>query len=473
MASSLGAQAMDQLWWRCRRGVHASCTTTGRLGSNHRCTSTSPSERSSWSFQQNFLPASYVFPSVGGYDEHVSAFMNTKKMQVRECHWDTHKAMQEGTRELDQHGRAFSRSLPWQKYKLKEFPMEQKWRHKFEVTLLDEIPTLPLDKPDVWWTAAATIKPSFYEEQHHQGATQQLHSGGSGTARSFQPSKRVGSPTRQLPWEWRYLKGADRAQHESIDDSEASEIKISLDQMWHPEEKSDYGTTNAQRRWRGMVSNFERRFFTNDPSKVGTQSGKFVNVSKNLRAFSHYFSAYMGGFLIASHIPQTWIRRYHRFFFVGRLKKRAFSQSQQVDAGPWLPQCVQPPEQAAEYYYGRGAREASDWEMTAHFLGSRDLPRVNAEMEKFSAAGSNDPSGSTVKLEPKTEQVESTSSQPCVQLTPAPAPPSPPPPPPVVDPRAGYGQSAWSQQSWGNQWWSSSQDAWNSWGSQSGWHQQW
>ena len=167
--------------------------------------------------------------------------------------------------------------------------MEQKPRHLFEVTILDEIPTLPLDQPDIWWTGAASTKPSFYDGQHKKDGTQQLPSGGSGAARSFQPSSRVGSPTRQLPWKWRNLKAPDRAKHASIDDSEASEIKISLDQMWHPLEQSDFETTNAKRRWRYLVSNFEHRFFTNDPDKVGTHSGKFVNVSKNLRAFSHSF----------------------------------------------------------------------------------------------------------------------------------------------------------------------------------------
>ena len=252
------------------------------------------------------LPASYVFPSVGGYDEHISAFMNTKKAAVRECYWDTYKAIQQGTREFDQHGRAFSRSLPWQKYKLKEFPLEQKYRDKFEVVILDEIPTLPLDQPDIWWTAAATIDEAFYEEAQQQHSTTKGASKGSGVARSFQPSKRPGSPTRQLPWKWRKLRGAAEPQHASIADSDASQIKISLDQMWHPHETSEFKTTNAQRRMRNNVSNFERRYFTNDPSKVALHS-VCCFVSKNIRASTIYFSSYMGRYSIASHIPHTGI----------------------------------------------------------------------------------------------------------------------------------------------------------------------
>ena len=215
------------------------------------------------------LSASYVFPSVGGYDEHISAFMHTKKALVRRCDWDSFSAVQEGTRELDQHGRAFSRSLPWQKYQLKEFPLKAKKRHTYEVTLLSEIPTLPLDEPDVWWTAAATVEPSFYEGEDKKRGTKKWVPKGGVAGRSFQPSKRVGSPTRQLKWRWRKLKGTDKPQHPSIDELSAGQIKISTEQLWHPAEQSEFKTTNAERRFRTMVSNFERRYFTNDPSKVG------------------------------------------------------------------------------------------------------------------------------------------------------------------------------------------------------------
>ena len=108
------------------------------------------------------LPSSYVYPSLGGFDDHISAFQNTKVEEVRQCYWEHYNARQEGTREHDHNGRAFSRLMPWQKYQLKEFPREQTLG--FEVILLDEIPTRPLDSPDIWWTAATTISPQFYNE---------------------------------------------------------------------------------------------------------------------------------------------------------------------------------------------------------------------------------------------------------------------------------------------------------------------
>ena len=51
--------------------------------------------------EQSRLPSCYVFPSVGGFDDHISAFQNTKSPEVRECWWDGCGARQEGTRELD------------------------------------------------------------------------------------------------------------------------------------------------------------------------------------------------------------------------------------------------------------------------------------------------------------------------------------------------------------------------------------
>ena len=151
--------------------------------------------------------------------------------------------------------------------------------------------------------------------------------------------------------------------------------------------------------------------------------------------------------------------------------------SQQVDAGPWLPQCVQAPEEAAEYFWGRGAREPSDWETAAHQLGSRDLPRVDAAMERFGgAAGSKDPAESSSQPEPEAESTaqeeDDTSLQPKAKLTPAAK--QVPPRPRVVEPRPGYGPSTWDQDWWADQWWGSSQDAWrNDWGWQADWSQRW
>ena len=170
--------------------------------------------------------------------------------------------------------------MDFMKYKLKELPLEAKWRQHFEVVILDEIPTLPLDQPDIWWTAAATVEPSIYEGQDKKDGTKKWIPKGSRTDWSFQPSKRVGSPTRQLRWKWPKLKGTKKPQHPSIDELSASEIKISHQQMWHPLEQSELTTTNAQRRMRNMASNFERRYFTNDPNKVGTHSGKLLISAK-------------------------------------------------------------------------------------------------------------------------------------------------------------------------------------------------
>ena len=149
-----------------------------------------------------------------------------------------------------------------------------------------------------------------------------------------------------------------------------------------------------------------------------------------------------------------------------------------MDAGPWLPQCITPPAEAAEYYHGRGGREPTDWETTATYLGKRDLPRVNAEMEKFGsgAAGTEDPAGSQLQPKPKAALIAQ-SRRPMVSSQPR-TPPIPPRgvsprPPRVVEPRPGYGPSAESQQWWEGQWWGSSQDAWNSWEAQAGWYQRW
>ena len=76
--------------------------------------------------------------------------------------------------------------------------------------------------------------------------------------------------------------------------------------------------------------------------------------------------------------------------------------SHQVDAGPWLPQCVQAEDEAAEYYYGRGVREPEDEQMTSKFLGPRDLPRVNAARAKVASMeeASDDGALSLVPLNP-------------------------------------------------------------------------
>ena len=144
----------------------------------------------------NDMPSCYVFPSVGGYDDHVSAFLNTKTPQVRQCSWEAYGAKQEGMRECNADGRAFSRAVPWKPYMLKAWPRVQKdpWLNDVTLKVLD---TLPLETPDIWWTAAASVSKDFYKKAVHKHVP--VAAGGPGQAPpSFQPGqKRAHSPTRQ------------------------------------------------------------------------------------------------------------------------------------------------------------------------------------------------------------------------------------------------------------------------------------
>ena len=54
----------------------------------------------------------------------------------------------------------------------------------------------------------------------------------------------------------------------------------------------------------------------------------------------------------------------------------------EVDAGPWLPQCVKPAHEGEEGFYGRAVREPPDTEAAQTTLGARDLPRVNARRDR-------------------------------------------------------------------------------------------
>ena len=108
---------------------------------------------------QKIVKACYVWPSLGGFDDHQSAFQNTKVAEVRECSWKNNEHRQEGTREFDETGRAFSRSGPWHQWTLKLFPHQQK--RTFERTLC-EVATLPIGEPCIWWTAACSIFDTSY-----------------------------------------------------------------------------------------------------------------------------------------------------------------------------------------------------------------------------------------------------------------------------------------------------------------------
>lgn len=98
-----------------------------------------------------------------------------------------------------------------------------------------------------------------------------------------------------------------------------------------------------------------------------------------------------------------------------------------MDAGPWLPQCVQAEDEADEYFYGRGVREPEDEEMTSKFLGPRDLPRVDATRRRAARTeASEDGAFSLVPLNPPEIDVGAGSSADAA------------PPPPAVDDTPTY-----------------------------------
>ena len=217
--------------------------------------------------EQSVLPSCYVFPSLGGFDDHISAFQNTKSPEVRECWWEMYGARQEGTRELDGEGRAFSRLNTWKNYELREWPPEQADPHKNMKVVL-EIQTLPLDTPDIWWTAAASIHPDFYKRPEEL-----LRAKGEKKRNknplSLQPRRRSNSPTQQKPWRWQDTFSASSQPLVGLDsDDRFGEIKLTFEQTWSPSECSDFTTSSSARRRKGIEQYFKRRYFTNDPDKA-------------------------------------------------------------------------------------------------------------------------------------------------------------------------------------------------------------
>ena len=212
------------------------------------------------------LQCCYLYPSLGGFDDHISAFQNTKQPEVRVCVWET-KSRQEGTREHASQDRAFSRSMPWQKWCLKLFPERQK--KQFERTLC-ELETTPLDRPDIWWTAATTVDASFWKpdkERQERGRKKKNK-----VSLSFQPgtgTSRSKSPTKQWRRKWQFDAPVEEYKKAGHDGDETyGPIRISHQQLLSPEETSDFKTKNAQRRQRNIRANFEMRFFTNNPAKA-------------------------------------------------------------------------------------------------------------------------------------------------------------------------------------------------------------
>ena len=188
---------------------------------------------------------------------------------MRECWWDMYGARQEGTRELDGTGRAFSRLVPWQNYQLREWPPVQSDPHTNMKIVLEEIPTLPVDVPDVWWTAAASIHPDFYK-----GPEELLRAKGvkkyNKKPLSSQPGrKRSKSPTLQKPWRWQDTFPASSQPLGGLDpDDRFGEIKLTLEQTWSPAECSAFSTQNSKSRKNKIEMYFKMRFFTNDPDKA-------------------------------------------------------------------------------------------------------------------------------------------------------------------------------------------------------------
>ena len=221
---------------------------------------------------QEVLASSYIYPSLGGYDDHVSAFMNTKRPEVRGCDWDLYKNRQEGTRELHSEGRAFSRPLPWIQWELKLFPFRQK--KQFE-RIVATVPTLPSSQPDIWWTAAASIGDDFYavdREARDRGIAKKNKAGAA--AQKNTGRSRSKSPTKQTKKTWVLKKPVNIFKSAGVDPEPGfHEIQISHEQLNSMEEISEFKTQNAARRKRDICANFERRFFTNDPKKAG--SGNF------------------------------------------------------------------------------------------------------------------------------------------------------------------------------------------------------
>ena len=221
---------------------------------------------------QKIIKACHLFPSMGGFDDHISAFQNTKSPEVRECWWECYKNRQEGTREHDDQGRACSRSLPWQPWCLKQFPFYQhSW---YDRGRLCEIVLPPIKQPGIWWTAACSVSKTFYKEdleEKQRGRTKKNKQNP-----SFQPGtgrSRSKSPTKQAVRKWEYDRPVSQFKHAGQDlDPSFGPIRITHQQLESPDEISDFKTTNAQRRKRDVNANFERRYFTNDPAKAGLRN---------------------------------------------------------------------------------------------------------------------------------------------------------------------------------------------------------
>ena len=131
------------------------------------------------------------------------------------------------------------------------------------------VPVRALDKPDIWWTAAATIAAEYYNTPLGYRPTARDPEG-LGRTPSFQPgSDREGSPTRQKRIRWQQVQPLSDSAKGGLDkDTEWGEVKISMEQTWSDKEISGFKSQSSGRRRRHIESNFERRYFTNNPAMV-------------------------------------------------------------------------------------------------------------------------------------------------------------------------------------------------------------
>ena len=148
-------------------------------------------------------------------------------------------------------------------------PTAQDHPHDNLKVVLPDIPTLPLDAPDVWWTAAATISPEFHNDPEPGRRAKDVRKLNKAPLSSQPGRKRAASPTKQEQWRWEGTVPAAGEALVGLDaDDDFGEIKITVEHTWSPNERSEFSTGSSKRRKNAMEQNFKRRFFTNNPDKA-------------------------------------------------------------------------------------------------------------------------------------------------------------------------------------------------------------
>ena len=177
------------------------------------------------------LAAGYLFPALGHWDSHESMH----GFGVRHMHW-RERWINSGTRatpELTAEGR-------WQTFQIREF-IPKGWS-----PVLRESIKFPEDSEELqWWTAALSVDPTLTEGM---------------TRMSSQPFAKAKTDQGQL-------RAVDPAKGGVDEDPAFGEVLISPNQIMHPKEWKRE-SESYWRKFRGLVSCFERRNFTNNPKKV-------------------------------------------------------------------------------------------------------------------------------------------------------------------------------------------------------------